>query len=154
MDTESSIYVMDNFDTRTSGVNAGQAARQWLFTRGAKVYPTDDLNPLLGQPWYEAAREVTRTLERRIAGTHQDVSLSKGTHSAHRGFARDFVDFLVQREILRRVGKSRTGPGHVVKVNPKFRSVISDFSVRGVVAPELEPFFYQHLANASKPKPS
>lgn len=58
-----SIYVMDRFDRRTSGVFSGRDARQWLYSTGALVSPTSDLNPLLGKPWYEAAREVMRTLE-------------------------------------------------------------------------------------------
>jgi hypothetical protein len=139
------IYVLDRFDRRTSGVYSGKEARQWLFSNGARVFPTDDLNPLLGRPWYEAAREVMRTLERRMAGTHQDVALAKGTHTEQREFAREFVDFLITRKILQRVRKSTSGPGWVVKVPASSRPVVSDFINHGRIAPALQPFFDRHL---------
>jgi hypothetical protein len=140
-----SIYVMDRFDKRTSGVFSGKEARQWLFSNGAIVHPTEDLNPLLGRPWYEAAREVMRTLERRIAGTHQDVSLVKGTQAEQRDFARSFVEFLVSKKVLIRAEKSATGPGWVLKVSRAHRNVVSDFSQRGRIAPEIRPFFDHYL---------
>ena len=140
-----SIYVTDWFDRRTSSILSGKDARQWLYSSDALVFPTDDLNPLLGRPWYEAAREVMRTLERRIAGTHQDVSLAKGTQTKQREFARDFVDFLVSKGILRRMGRSNTGPGWVLKVSRKYRHVVSEFSQSGKIAPEIMPFFDRHL---------
>ncbi|MCG8429659.1 MAG: pentapeptide repeat-containing protein, partial [Candidatus Omnitrophica bacterium] len=66
-----SIYVFDGYDSGTLAILKGKNARQWLFSHGAKVSPVNDLNPYMGKPWYEAAREVTRTLEQRIAGGHQ-----------------------------------------------------------------------------------
>jgi uncharacterized protein YjbI with pentapeptide repeats len=140
-----SIYVMDRFDKKTSGVFSGKDARQWLFSNNALVYPTDDLNPLLGKPWYEAAREVTRTLERRMAGTHQDVSLVKGTQAEQRDFARHFVDFLISKKIVNKVRKSTTGPGWVLRVSHEHRNVVSEFSQHGRIAPEIKPFFDRYL---------
>lgn len=140
-----SIYVMDDLEANTSRVLAGREARQWLFTKGAKVHPTSDLNTLLGLPWYEAAREVTRTLERRLAGTHQDASLSKGTKSTHRVFAREFVNFLVKTNVLRRLKKSDSGPGYIVKVADDKRGLISDFSQKGIIDTSLKPFFDRYL---------
>jgi hypothetical protein len=142
-----SIYVFDHFERRTSGVYKEKDARQWLFSSGALVFPVDDLNQLLGRPWYEAAREVTRTLEKRIAGTHQDVALSKGTKSDQREFARAFVDFLVSQKVLFRVKKSDTGPGWILKVHRSYRGTISDFSQNGIIDPVLKPFFDRYLRN-------
>ena len=140
-----SIYVFDRFDKRTSGVYSGKEARQWLFSNGAFVFPYDDLNPLMGRPWYEAAREVVKTLEKRIAGTHQDVALSKGTQAEQREFARDFVDFLVTKGVLFRVKKSDTGPGWIVKVHRQHRKTISEFSEHGSIPQVLESFFDRYL---------
>jgi hypothetical protein len=140
-----SIYVYDEFDSRTSAVLRDRAARQWLHSHGAIVSRTDDLNPLLGQAWYEAAREVTKTLERRIGGTHQDVSLAKGTKAAHRVFAHQFVQHLITKGILVRVIKSDHGPGYVVRLRKENRSLISAFSQKGTIAPVLQEFFDKHL---------
>jgi hypothetical protein len=140
-----SIYVFDDYDSRTSAVLKDRPARQWLYSRGALVSPVDDLNPLLGQPWYEAAREVTKTLQRRIGGTHQDVSLAKGTKTQYRTFAKDFVDYLVTKRVLERVTKSATGPGFVVRVARQHRDAIRKFSEAGEISPELQPFFDKHL---------
>ena len=95
-----SIYVFDEFDTKTHAVLFGKEARQWLFSRGASVRSPEELNPLQGKLWYEAAREVTRTLERRIAGTHQNTSLSKGTDLKYRKFASAFVGHLRNQGVL------------------------------------------------------
>ena len=140
-----SIYVYDEFDTRASAVLTDQPARQWLYSHGALVSRTDDLNPLLGQAWYEAAREVTKTLERRIGGSHQDVSLAKGTKKAHRTFARQFVQHLVTKGVLTRIKKSDRGPGYVVRLKKEHRTVITDFSQKGRIAPVLQDFFDKHL---------
>jgi hypothetical protein len=140
-----SIYGFDQYDTRTAAVLRGRAARQWLYTRGALVHPSDDLNPLLGKPWYEAAREVAKTLERRIAGTHQDISLAKGTKHEQRTFATEFVQFLVKKGILEVVVKSAHGPGYVVKLAQPHRDLIVNFSQRGEIAPILQPFFDKKL---------
>jgi len=144
-----SIYVMDQFDKRTSGVFSGKDARQWLFSNGALVSPTEDLNPLLGKPWYEAAREVMRTLERRMAGTHQDVSLVKGTQAEQREFARSFVDFLISKKILNKIGRSNTGPGWVLRVSRGHRDTVSEFSQHGKISREIKPFFDRHLEKGS-----
>lgn len=147
-----SIYVLDEFDTGTSAVLKGKNARQWLFSHGAKVYPINDLNPFMGMPWYEAAREVTRTLEHRIAGTHQDVSLSKGTRKEYRKFAREFVSFLIAKQILKKTIKSKTGPGYVVKVNPSDRQLIHDFSREGIILSKIKPFFDKYIPEELKAK--
>jgi uncharacterized protein YjbI with pentapeptide repeats len=141
----SSIYVYDDFVSKTTSVLRKRDARQWLYSKGALVSPTDDLNPLLGQPWYEAAREVMRTLEKNIAGSHQDVALSKGTRLSNRPFATEFVQFLITKNILRKEIKSKTGPGWVVVVIAEHRDLIKRFSQSGHIDPILEPFFKKHL---------
>jgi|GEM_PF-1490661 len=140
-----SIYVYDEFDSRATAVLSGRSARQWLYSHGAKVLPTNDLNPLLGQAWYEAAREVIKTLERRIGGSHQDVSLAKGTKEAHRRFAHDFVKHLVTKGVLTRIKKSDRGPGYVVKLSKEYREAITEFSQNGTIAPVLQEFFDKQL---------
>jgi hypothetical protein len=145
-----SIYVFDEFATNTSSVLTGKSCRQWLHTKGAKVFPIDDLNPLLGKPWYEAAREVTRTLEAQIAGTHQDVALTKGTKLNHRPFAKDFVKYLIKKEILLKITKSKTGPGWVLKVNPAYRTLIEKFGKGGIIDPLLKDFFVKRLKKGEK----
>jgi hypothetical protein len=86
-----------------------------------------------------------RTLERRIAGSHQDVSLVKGTQAEQREFARNFVEFLISKKILLRVRKSSTGPGWVLRVSHAHRNVVSEFSQHGKIAPEIKPFFNRYL---------
>ena len=135
-----SIFVFDEFDSRTSSILSGREARQWLFSRGAIVSNSIELNPLLGKPWYEAAREVTRTLERRIAGTHQDVSLSKGTNLSYRAFAAAFVSHLRARGILVDVKRSKKG-SMIVKVAQEHRETIKRFSDDGIIDMELQLFF-------------
>ncbi len=136
-----SIYAFDEFNSRTTAILKGREARQWLFSRGADVFPDDDLNPLLGQAWYEAAREVAKTLKARIGGSHQDVSLAKGTKMAHRTFATNFVEFLVKKNILRKVKSSDSGPGFVVKLNKAFWNDITEFCDNGKISSTLQPFF-------------
>lgn len=140
-----SIYVYDKYDTNAVKVLSGKNARQWLYSHGAQVFPTDDLNHLMGKPWYEAAREVTRTLEHRITGTHQDISLSKGTKKEHRAFAEEFVEHLVSKRILLKVTKSRSGPGWVVKLDKKYLKIITAFSQEGKIHEILVPFFKKYL---------
>jgi hypothetical protein len=147
-----SIYVFDEFDSGTSSLLKGRNARQWLFSHGAKVYPLNDLNPFMGMPWYESAREVTRTLEHRIAGTHQDVSLSKGTRKEYRLFAREFVSFLMAKKILKKIVKSKTGPGYVIKVNPDNRQLIHDFSREGKISSKIKPFFDKYIPEELRTK--
>ncbi len=147
-----SIYVFDEFNTGTSAVLKGKNSRQWLFSRGAKVDPINDLNPFIGMPWYEAAREVTRTLEHRIAGTHQDASLSKGTKKEYRGFAREFVRYLMAKQILKKTIKSKTGPGYVVKVNANDRQLIHDFSKEGIISSKILPFFNKYIPEELRTK--
>ena len=144
-----SIFVFDEYDTRTSAILGGRQARQWLYSSGALVSPSNDLNPLLGKPWYEAAREVTKTLEKRIGGTHQDVPLSKGTNVAYREFATEFVGFLVSSKILKRVRKSSKGPGYVLRLEKEYRAAIHDFSRDGKITEVLEPFFAKFLKGSA-----
>ena len=140
-----SIYVFDEFDTRTSAVFMGKDARQWLFSNGAKVHPASDLNPYLGQPWYEAAREVTRTLERRIAATFQETSLAKGTKKKYREFAKGFVEHLKSKGILEPIFKSKHSKGSVVRVRKDMRGVVTDFSQKGIIHDDLMDYFQEFL---------
>jgi hypothetical protein len=140
-----SIYVYDEYDTHTTSILKGKNARQWLYSRGAKVHPSNDLNPILGQPWYEAAREVAKTIVKRISGTHQDVSLAKGTKDNQREFAKEFADYLISHKILNKVSKSNTGPGYVVKLDKKYRKMITEFSEEGKIAPEIKRFIDKHI---------
>ena len=143
-----SIFVYDQFDSKTSAVLTNLQARQWLYSKGAKVQPTEDLNPYLGQPWYDAAREVTRTLQARIAGTHQATSLAKGTRieRGHREFAKEFVEYLSKKNILTFVVKSKKTTGSVVKVNPIYRDIVDKFADKGIIDDRLKPFFRKHLS--------
>jgi hypothetical protein len=147
-----SIFVFDEYEKKTSAILSGNDAAQWLYTKGSSVNGQSNLNPLLGQAWYEAAREVTKTIVRRIAGTHQDVSLAKGTKSEQRVFAREFVDFLKKKKILFVVAKSKTGPGDVVKLDTAYRDDIVDFSDHGKVSQNLAPFFQKYIPDEYKDK--
>ena len=138
-----SIFVFDEFETRTSGILSGRDARQWLFSHGAIVDRQNELNPFLGKPWYEAAREVTRTLERRIAGTHQDKSLAKGTKLKYRSFAEDFVRYLKNRGVLKIIKKSGKG-SNIVKVSAEHRDVIRKFGKEGIIDDVLKEFFRKY----------
>jgi hypothetical protein len=140
-----SIYVFDELEKKTTAIIYNSDALQWLYTHGARVKDYATLNPFLGQAWYEAAREVTKTIERRIAGSHQDVSLSKGTKSENRKFAQEFVTFLKKRKILVHITKSNTGPGDVVKLDPTYRNDIMEFSTNGKISTNLAPFFNKYL---------
>ncbi len=140
-----SIYVFDTFDRRTLTILEGKSARQWLFSRGARVKDSQELNRLMGRDWYEAAREVTRTLERRMAGQHQEVGLVKGIEVKRRQLAISFVKYLAKRRILQRIKKSASGDGWVVRVNPTFRDTIHEFSENGVISENLKPFFDRHI---------
>ena len=135
-----SIYVFDQFSSRTKMILEGKNARQWLFSHGAVVSDESELNPLLGKPWYEAAREVTRTLEHRIAGTHQDSSLAKGTSLKYRHLAQEFVKHLRSRGVLQDVKRSGKGTW-VVKVKAEHRHTIREFSEDGVIGDVLRAFF-------------
>lgn len=134
-----SVFVFDSFVTKTSAVLTGTAARQWLFSRGADVDPTG-LNPHLGKPWYEAAREVVRTLEKRAFGAHQARSLSKGTDVRERAFAEEFVGYLLKNSMLQDLGKSHDG-GRLVKVDPAYLPELTAFAKSGVIGPSLRSFF-------------
>ena len=111
-----SIFVFDDYETKTTAMLHDKDARQWLFSHGGKVRNESELNPLLGKPWYEAAREVTKTLERRMAGSHQDSSLSKGTSLKYRQFAIDFVSHLRSCGILEDIKPSKDRSSTLVKV--------------------------------------
>jgi len=139
-----SIYVNDKFGIGTSGLLRNKEARQWLFSNGALVHPVDDLNPLLGRPWYEAAREVVRTVLSKPNGTHQEASLAKGTDLNLRSFASDFVDHLVRKNVLRRVFKSNQSTGWVVKLNMKYIGELENFIRAGIISDVLNQFFIEH----------
>ncbi|MQA36075.1 NACHT domain-containing protein [Modestobacter roseus] len=139
-----SINVFDAYTTNTFGILAGKAALQWLFSSGAKVANSSDLNQYLGQPWYEAAREVARTLVSRMAGTHQDDGLVRGTKHAYRTFATDFRDYLIRRGILEEVKKDRAG-NRALRVAASARASITSFAENGAIDDSLMPFFEPHL---------
>ena len=134
-----SIFVFDEFDRRTRAVLRGREARQWLFSRGARVAGSRSLNPLLGKPWYEAAREVTRTLMRRAAGTHQDRSLAKGTKLEYRQFAQDFVRHLQRRGVLETVKRDKDVS--IVRLAAEHRDAIRGFNDEGLIDSVLQEFF-------------
>jgi len=136
-----SIYVMDKFGIGTTGILQNKEARQWLFTRGALVHPDNDLNPLLGQPWYEAAREVAATILKLPSGTHQAASLAKGTEVSLRRYANDFVEHLMRRGVLEKVVRSENSSGWVVKLNRVHINLIKDFFEDGRIDPILSEFF-------------
>lgn len=140
-----SIYVFDRFDTNTTAILRGLSALQWLYSNGAIVDRANELNPLMGQPWYEAAREVTRTLGHRKAGTHQDISLAKGTDHRFRPFANEFVEFLMSKGILEKITRSHTGPGWVVKLPKEHWGMVEGFSEHGKIDPKIQPFFRKYL---------
>jgi len=50
-----SIFVFDEYEKNTSAILTGNDALQWLYTKGSRVINQSNLNPLLGQAWYEAA---------------------------------------------------------------------------------------------------
>ncbi|MCY4488976.1 MAG: NACHT domain-containing protein [Deltaproteobacteria bacterium] len=137
-----SIFVFDEFETRTRALLQGRHARQWLYSQGAKVENPEELNQLLGRPWYEAAREVTRTLQRRIAGSHQDSSLAKGTDLKYRPFAEDFVKHLRTCGILEDIKRGRSGT--VVRVVPEHRNAIQRFNEEGTIDPLFQSFFEKY----------
>lgn len=139
-----SIYVFDEFDSRTTSHLTGRSARQWLFSHGALVHPENDLNPYLGRAWFNAAREVANTLSARIAGSHQLTSLAKGTSNTERKFARDFADFLLRVGVLKKATPSKQG-GWVVKVNREQRSLLSKFSENGEIDSLIKPFFDKNI---------
>ena len=139
-----SIFVFDEFDTKTSAMLVGKDARQWLFSHGAIVRNPAELNPLLGRPWYEAAREVTKTLVTRIAGTHRDSSLPKGTALEHRRFAKNFVKYLRNSGVLMDIKRSDDKSAMIVKVKPEYREIIMQFNDNGIIDDILQPFFDKH----------
>lgn len=147
-----SVYVFDEYNKKTSAILSGDDARQWVFTNGAIVKDQANLNPLLGQTWYEAAREVTKTIENKIAGTHQDVSLAKGTKLDQRNFAHAFVEYLKKKKILVVIAKSKTGPGDVVKLDPAYRNDIVEFSKYGKISQNLAQFFRKYIPEEFKEK--
>ncbi|MEU5258899.1 pentapeptide repeat-containing protein [Amycolatopsis sp. NPDC021455] len=137
-----SIYVNDTFTRGTTAVLEGKDALQWLFSSGALVANIDDLNPYLGRPWYVAAREVAISLSARLAGTHRKKGLSRGTKIRDRALATEFTEYLVKRGVLDVVIlKARRGGDTVVRVNPDYRSLISELAEGGSIADEIKPFF-------------
>lgn len=150
-----SIYVYDDYDRRTSCVLSGREARQWLHSRGAKVKSASDLNPYLGKPWYEASREVVRTLVSRVAGTHEYKGLVKGTKLETRPFAQEFREFLIKAKVLEFVKKD--GEKMIYRLAPQYRGAITEFSEKGVISDVIRPFFDARLKATSegeRPKPT
>ena len=144
-----SIYVHDQYLLGTDSVLEGTAAAQWLYSSGAKVSDSANLNPYLGKSWYTASREVAVSLKDRLAGTHRKRGLIRGTRLAHRGLAAEFADYLLKRGILTVVRKNRSGGDIVVRVVPEYRDMIVDFADNGTIHPELEPFLGKY-ANGKK----
>lgn len=138
-----SIFVFDEFESRTYAVLHDKNARQWLFSHGAIVKDPSELNHLLGKPWYEAAREVAKTLTNRIAGSHRDSSLSKGTDLRYRDFAEDFVKYLRSHGILKDIKRSRGSM--LVKVAPEYRNIINKFKDDGIIDEKIQPFFDKYM---------
>jgi uncharacterized protein YjbI with pentapeptide repeats len=140
-----SIYVYDQFMHDTIAVLEGDEATQWLFSSRALVSNSDSLNPYLGQPWYDAAREVAVSLKARLAGTHRKRGLIRGTRMTNRRLAAQFTDYLLRRGILTVVRKSRAGGDQIVQVVAEHRETVVDFADSGKIAPELLPFFTKFL---------
>lgn len=136
-----SIYVMDKFGIGTSGVLRNKEARQWLFTQGAYVHPDNDLNPFLGQPWYEAAREVVETILNRPKGTHQAASLAKGTDASLRNYANSFVEHLIRKNVLQKIVRSDHSSGWVVKLDDGHLTTLNEFIQKGTTEGVLDEFF-------------
>jgi hypothetical protein len=65
----------------------------------------------------------------------------KGTPAKYRDVAEEFVEFLIQKDVLLKVTKSEQGGGWVVKLNSNYRSEITDFSREGKIGATLAPFF-------------
>jgi hypothetical protein len=139
-----SVYVYDEFNTETAAILQDKEARQWLFSHGARVWPDADLNPFLGKKWYEAAREVCKTLQKEIAGTRKLEGLWKGTPAKHRALAKDFAEYLLRKGLLTMVRKSSKGGGIIVTVEPNARSIITAFGNEGKKHPVLGEFFRKH----------
>lgn len=142
-----SIYVNDQWNKKTTGILFDQDAVQWIFTNQGIVKNPESLNPYLGQGWYIAAREVANTIRQKIAGTHSDASLSKGTQTKYRDFAKNFVTFLMKKNILIKVTKvanTRTGKW-VVKLDPNFRKDINELAKNGKICEALEPYFSKYV---------
>jgi hypothetical protein len=140
-----SIYVNDQFVRDTTAVLEGTEAIQWLFSSGALVPGSETLNPYLGQPWYDAAREVAVSLKSRLAGTHRKRGLTRGTRMIYRPLAVEFTDYLLKQGVLTVVRKNRSGGDIVVRVVPKYRTQITDFADSGVISEDLQPFFRKFL---------
>ena len=136
-----SIYVYDEFESRTTALLHGRGARQWLHSRNAKVQNPGELNNLLGRSWYEAAREVTKTLERRIAGSHQDTSLAKGTGLKYRPFAEEFVKHLRTCGVLEDIKRAKNRSSMLVRVVPVHRDAVKRFNADGTIDPLFQSFF-------------
>jgi hypothetical protein len=136
-----SIFVHDQFVKNTVAVLRGVDAQQWIFSSGGLVSDSRALNPYLGQPWYEACREMARTLAGRMAGTHEANGLVKGTRLADRSTAGKFRDFLVKLKVLEVVGRSKSSGASILKVSSSGRKSISEFAEKGVIDPSFKPFF-------------
>ena len=137
-----SIYAYDEYVSDTSAILLGHAAKQWLFSRGGDVDETG-MNIYLGKPWYNASREVIRTILKKPFGTHQAASLSKGTPTRDRGLADEFVAYLLKNGILQRIGKSQYG-GFIVKAVPEELPMLASFGERGEIGVSLAMFFRRY----------
>jgi hypothetical protein len=151
-----SIYATDVFDSGTLMIMKAEAARQWLFSHGALVSHSDNLNPFLGRSWYNATREVAPTLTKKIAGTHNDLGLVKGVDTHERSFAEDFVAYLISIGVLERVktvGRGNAGKW-VIAVASEHRAVITAFEKSGEIDRLLWPFFEKELKRRGLPLPT
>ena len=137
-----SLFVFDEFESRTRALLQGRHGRQWLYSQGAQVQHPEELNQLLGKPWYEAAREVTRTLQQRIAGSHQDSSLAKGTNLKYRPFAKEFVKHLRTCGVLEPIKRGRSGT--VIRVVAEHRDAVKRFNEEGAIDPLFQSFFEKY----------
>jgi len=90
----------------------------------------DRLNQFMGKPWYEAAREVTRTLAKRLYGTHQETSLAKGIQAKFRLFAEEFSQYLVREGILEKVVRSKYGNIGSSGSSQNTKKISSDFRMK------------------------
>lgn len=144
--TVESLYVFDRWGTRTRGVLQGRDARQWLYSNGARVAPTDDLNPLLGRPRYEVARAVARHI--RLQASFHERGLISGISQRNQEDAGEVVELLRREGVIERLHPSDR-EGWVMRVNTAERDAIQRFldlgelsggidrALRGFLASEL-----------------
>lgn len=149
-----SVYVFDDYNLKTLCILERKDARQWLFSHGAMVQNPHELNPYLGRQWYEAAREIVRTLVGRMAGTHQELGLSRGVKHQHKEFAEEFVSYLKRKGVLEVVTRADRDGGDVVRVHKDYRAVLDEFDKVGKIGEVLQPFFNKKLGISEQTLPS